>query len=802
MRILYSAIDQRVPGTVGGSTHVQAVSEGLAALGHEVHTLVGAGDGPFPDGAVCWHAVSTPAGRPQLRLLRARAVERIARRVSPHVVIERYHNFGGEGVLAARRAGARMVLEVNAPIVDVPGSSKSRLDRATIVRPLGRWRDWQVRHANLIVTPSARIVPPWVPPDRILELEWGADTDRFRPGATGAVPWTREPSTIVAVFAGAFRTWHGAVQLVDATRRLHQAGRTDLRAVLIGDGPERAAAERAAGSHPAILFTGALPYDAMPAALAAADIGVAPFDAARHPALALDFYWSPLKIFEYLASGLPVVAPALERLTRLVTDRTEGVLYDPSADGRARWGARAGRRSFASRRNGPGGPCTCRAGLQLAGPLRGTRHRPEGIRVTPPVGPLRVLIVTDSFPPNCGGSGWSTFELARGLRARGHAVDVVQPKPGRAGRTERRYDEFDIDEIGATAPAVPYVRNYFKNERLWRQLASVLDARLEASPYDIVHAQHVLTTVPAIRAARARNVPVVATVRDYWPVCYWSDLIIDPASDALCPECTAANMSRCVRPRAGAAWPLALPMIPYMRANLTRKRTTLAAADAVIAVSSVIAADLRARAPELSGTRVEQIPNPVDLGAVERQGVSAAAAAHEPYLLYCGKLEVNKGADLLVRVARDAGCRLPLVVVGEGRLRQRLESEAREAGIDLRVLGWLPREEALGWLRHASALVFPSRGPESLSRVLLEASALGVPIAAMNTGGTADIIRNGETGLLSSTADVLASDVARLLSDRALAAKLGGAAREHVKQTFDARQVVGRIDALYRELIG
>ena len=47
----------------------------------------------------------------------------------------------------------------------------------------------------------------------------------------------------------------------------------------------------------------------MPACLAAADIGVAPFDVAAHAPLALGFYWSPLKIFEYMAAGLPVVAP-------------------------------------------------------------------------------------------------------------------------------------------------------------------------------------------------------------------------------------------------------------------------------------------------------------------------------------------------------------------------------------------------------------------------------------------------------------------------------------------------------------
>jgi glycosyltransferase involved in cell wall biosynthesis len=79
---------------------------------------------------------------------------------------------------------------------------------------------------------------------------------------------------------------------------------------------------------PGVTFTGALPHTALPAALAAADIGVAPFDPIKHAPLRLGFYWSPLKIFEYMAVGLPVVAPALPRLKRLVEDKVEGVLYD------------------------------------------------------------------------------------------------------------------------------------------------------------------------------------------------------------------------------------------------------------------------------------------------------------------------------------------------------------------------------------------------------------------------------------------------------------------------------------------
>jgi glycosyltransferase involved in cell wall biosynthesis len=330
VRILYCALDQRVPGTLGGSVHVQAVAEGLAALGHEVHTITGSGDGPRPHGPVHWHTMRPPAGRSQLRLLRARAVRRLARAIRPDVVIERYHNFGGEGALAARAVGARFALEVNAPVIDYPGSPKAALDRALIAQPMRRWRDWQVRQADLIVTPSTKILPDSVPADRVLEIEWGADTTRFHPGATGVAPWARDPSTIVAVFAGAFRAWHGAIQLVEAARRLHRDGHTRFHAVLIGEGPERAAAEQAARGAQGITFVGRLAHNDMPSALAAADIGVAPFDVSQHPPLGLAFYWSPLKVFEYMASGLPVVAPGLPRLRGLVEHGVEGNLYEPA----------------------------------------------------------------------------------------------------------------------------------------------------------------------------------------------------------------------------------------------------------------------------------------------------------------------------------------------------------------------------------------------------------------------------------------------------------------------------------------
>jgi glycosyltransferase involved in cell wall biosynthesis len=334
MRILYVATDQIVPGTVGGSTHVMAVARGLADRGHEMHVLTRARDSaPFPDGPVHWHALDPPLGLRQLRFLRASQVRQHAEWIRPDVIMERYYNFGGEGALAARALRIPLVLEVNAPIVDYRGSPKQWVDRALMIEPMRRWREWQCRAASLVVTPSGSIVPAFLPAGRILELEWGADTVRFHPGAGGPLPFARPAGAVLAVFAGAFRRWHGAIHLVDAIRQLRRRGRDDITAVLIGGGPELARVQRAASSLSGVVFTGAVPHEQMPALLAAADIGVAPFDVDAHAPLALEFYWSPLKLFEYMASGLPVVAPDIPRLRRIVTDRRQGILYDATDPG-------------------------------------------------------------------------------------------------------------------------------------------------------------------------------------------------------------------------------------------------------------------------------------------------------------------------------------------------------------------------------------------------------------------------------------------------------------------------------------
>ncbi len=204
MTILYCAIDQVVPGTKGGSVHVQAVAEGLAALGHEVHVLVQPGAGGFPPGAVRWHEMAPPLGSARLRLVARRAAWRRSRGRSGRTSSWSATSTSAAKACARRRAcGALAVLEVNAPVVDYPGSPKRLLDRALLVEPMRRWRDWQCRAADLIVSPSRAILPGVAAGRARRRDRVGRRHRSLPPGSRrGRCRSNGSPATVIAVFAG------------------------------------------------------------------------------------------------------------------------------------------------------------------------------------------------------------------------------------------------------------------------------------------------------------------------------------------------------------------------------------------------------------------------------------------------------------------------------------------------------------------------------------------------------------------------------------------------------------------------
>lgn len=409
---------------------------------------------------------------------------------------------------------------------------------------------------------------------------------------------------------------------------------------------------------------------------------------------------------------------------------------------------------------------------------------------------MRVLIVTDAFPPRCGGSGWSTFHLGRALAGRGHEVRVVKPEANLEGVRRREHEGIAVAELGYPLRDLPFVRSWLRDSRLRARLAEFLERELGSWPADVVHAQHALSTPPAIDAARARAIPVVATVRDHWTVCYFTTAHVE---GELCPDCGFAKMLACMKGKSPRAYWAGVPLMPYMRRTVRAKQEALARADAVIGVSEYIAA--RAVRPIVGAARTHVIPNPIDAAEVEREAALAPATPLPArFVLFLGKLSRAKGAWLALDAwTRVAAPGVSLLMVGEGAERAALERAARERGLAVVFAPWVDNREAWRIVRRACAILVPSLWPESLSRTVTEAMAAGTPVVATDCGGIHDQLRDGLSGaILPADPAAFAGQIERLLREPGIGLAWAAAARRTLVERFDQAAVLPRIEAVYR----
>lgn len=324
MRVAYIVADPGVPvfGTKGASVHVQEIVRAFRARGAQVTVYATRRGSQVPpdlvDLPVVEHRVSGADTAERERSIHAasRALAVAALQDGCDLVYERFSLFSDAGARVAQAGGVPAILEVNAPLVDeqrrhreltdddgATAIARHALSTADIVacvsRPVAAWAQEHGARAPL-VAPN------------------GVNTDRIRPAlvrrAADAMP--------VVGFVGTLKPWHGVDVLVDAMADLARRGRR-ARLLVVGDGPERPALrQRADELGIDAEFTGAVAPEHMPTMLTLLDIGVAPYRAA-------DDYFSPLKVCEYLAAGVPVVASAVGQVPDLVRHGHTGLLVRP-----------------------------------------------------------------------------------------------------------------------------------------------------------------------------------------------------------------------------------------------------------------------------------------------------------------------------------------------------------------------------------------------------------------------------------------------------------------------------------------
>jgi glycosyltransferase involved in cell wall biosynthesis len=320
MRIAYLCADPGIPvcGHKGASVHLRSLASALQRRGHDVLLAATAieGDEPAPLGVVM---EPLPSGK-------AEATAWLTTRLrdwGAEVVLERYSLNSGPGLKVAHALGLNFVLEVNAPLVDEATRYRGLTDveaRRTVEAELLRTSDRVVAVSNGI---RNHAITCGVPASRVVVIHNGVDLELFASGRGDGIRrrygLLRKP---VVGFAGSLKAWHGVRTLILALAGLPES----VHVLVVGDGPEHNELRRLATSQKVssrVRMTGAVPHQRIPHYLAAMDVAVAPYE--PQPG----FYFSPLKVMEYMAAGLPVVASNQGDLQQIIADA--GVLV-PAGD--------------------------------------------------------------------------------------------------------------------------------------------------------------------------------------------------------------------------------------------------------------------------------------------------------------------------------------------------------------------------------------------------------------------------------------------------------------------------------------
>lgn len=404
MRICYLCPDLGVPlgGEKGASAHVRGLVQAFTTLNQDVFVVSPAAGGTSQVGAPVVDIVPTELSgdlklggdKPLQRALRhlfnnvrvESAVEEVLARYRPDLVYERYSPFGVAGGAVAARAGIAHILEVNAPLA-WEGATFRRQTMSDVAQALER-SAFETTPQIVAVSRELRrqLVAQGVARHKIRVVPNGVHAERFaaaerRPEFAGK---------FVIGFVGSLKPWHGLEFLIEAFRLL--SGIEQAHLLVVGDGPMAKALQRLSQDLPGrITLAGAVAHERVPGYLRSMDIAVAPYPPME------SFYYSPLKVLEYMAAGRAIVASRIGQVADLIEDGTTGLLVPPGDAAALAEAIRfliehatlreiLGRQAAAEAKRAHGWTARARQILKLAEDLGGTARRPRagspGRRVT------------------------------------------------------------------------------------------------------------------------------------------------------------------------------------------------------------------------------------------------------------------------------------------------------------------------------------------------------------------------------------------------------------------------------------
>jgi glycosyltransferase involved in cell wall biosynthesis len=245
----------------------------------------------------------------------------------PKAIVERLSLFGHLGLDLAEILDIPLIVEVNAPLTDEASNFRSLQLQGLAAEIERRVLQRADRIAVVSCQLAGRLIADGVSEEKIDVIPNGVDENEFvvlesrgsvrrRLGIDGG---------FTIGFAGSLKPWHGVSVLLAAFAEIAQRD-PHARLLIVGTGPSEGelqaeVLQRKLGDR--VVFTGAVPHEQIPSLLAAMDVAVAPFLPVE------DFYFSPIKLFEYMAAGTCVVASRIGQMAEVIEDGMDGLLCEP-----------------------------------------------------------------------------------------------------------------------------------------------------------------------------------------------------------------------------------------------------------------------------------------------------------------------------------------------------------------------------------------------------------------------------------------------------------------------------------------
>lgn len=374
---------------------------------------------------------------------------------------------------------------------------------------------------------------------------------------------------------------------------------------------------------------------------------------------------------------------------------------------------------------------------------------------------LRVAVVTETWPPEVNGVAQTMAQVVRGLRERGHLLQLVRPCQGADDHAieDDRYAE-------VLTRSLPLPR--YPQLRMGLPCAGALKKLWTRQRPDAVH---IVTEGPlgwsALRAAEQLKLPVVSDFR--------------------------TNFHAYSR-HYGVGW-LRAPAMAYLRHFHNRTACTMVPTEALR--SELAAAGFKRLAVVARGVDT-QLFNPARRSTALR--ASWGAGTDTLVVMCVGRLAPEKNLDLLLAAAdamRGDQPQLRLVLVGDGPDRARLARQCPGAHF----AGVRRGDDLAAHYASADAFVFPSTS-ETFGNVIPEAMASGLAVLAFDHAAAGQLLRHGDNGLLVGPGDSagFCRMAQRLAADQALVRRLGQQARDNACQ-LDWGRIVDAVVGRYRALV-